>query len=390
MYAHVHEQLPDPRKRAAMPDECVAILQRATAKEAADRYPTVAAMREALDQLLAEAPEIENRFLLADTSVTWSGEGTPVSTTPPRSRPGNTRATRSSSTKNTLRAHRLLLPLALVTLARRRRRQRAGVEGAARGLQGEHAAGGGRARRPAHPHRHHPLDVGHDGLQRAAGPRRHAARHPRDQQQGRRARPLIDPVIADGRSDWPTFAKEAERLISDEKVVTLFGGWTSASRKSMRPVVERHDHLLIYPVQYEGLEDSLNIIYLGAAPNQQVIPATDWCIQKLKRKRLFLVGCDYVFPRAANAIIRDEAKRLGVTLVGEEYLLLGDTDVGGILKKIAAASAGPHPQHHQRRLQHRIFSRAARRGLHARQAADDVVQHRRGRAVGDARHLARR
>jgi urea transport system substrate-binding protein len=147
----------------------------------------------------------------------------------------------------------------------------------------------------------------------------------------------IEPLIADGRSDWPTFAKEAERLITSEKVVTLFGGWTSASRKSMRPVVERHDHLLMYPVQYEGLEDSLNIIYLGAAPNQQVIPATAWCIQKLKRTRLFLVGSDYVFPRAANAIIRDEARRLGATVVGEEYLVLGDTDTAGLIKKIVAA-----------------------------------------------------
>src|SRR5439155_25896577 len=88
----------------------------------------------------------------------------------------------------------------------------------------------------------------------------------------------------------------------------------------------------------EGLEDSLNLIDLGAAPNRQVIPATDWCVEKLGRKRLFLVGSDYVFPRAANAIIRDEARRLGAaTVVGEEYLLLGDTDMAGVVKKIVAA-----------------------------------------------------
>ena len=189
--------------------------------------------------------------------------------------------------------------------------------------------------------------------------RRHAPGDPRDQR-GRAAcsAARIEPVIVDGRSDWPTFAREAERLITDEKVVTLFGGWTSASRKSMRPVVERLDHLLLYPVQYEGLEDSLNIIYLGAAPNQQVIPATDWCVQKLGRKRLFLVGSDYVFPRAANAIIRDEAKRIGATIVGEEYLLLGDTDVAAHHQEDRGAVARHDPQHHQRRLQHRLLPRA--------------------------------
>src|SRR5579862_4549734 len=55
----------------------------------------------------------------------------------------------------------------------------------------------------------------------------------------------IEVAIADGKSDWPTYAKEAERLIRDEKVVTLIGCWTSASRKNVLPVVEKYDHLLI-------------------------------------------------------------------------------------------------------------------------------------------------
>ena len=115
----------------------------------------------------------------------------------------------------------------------------------------------------------------------------------------------VKPVVADGRSDWPTFAREAERLITQEKVCTIFGCWTSAGRKTVKPVVEAHDHLLLYPVQYEGLETSPRIVYLGAAPNQQILPAVDWAVNTLHKKRFFLVGSDYVFPRAANAIIKD-------------------------------------------------------------------------------------
>ena len=48
-------------------------------------------------------------------------------------------------------------------------------------------------------------------------------------------------VIADGRSDWPTFAREAQRLIEQKKVSVIFGCWTSASRKSVKPVVEQND-----------------------------------------------------------------------------------------------------------------------------------------------------
>ena len=71
----------------------------------------------------------------------------------------------------------------------------------------------------------------------------------------------IEPVMADGKSDWPTFAAEAERLITKEKVSVVFGGWTSESRKALKPLFEAYNHLLIYPVQYEGLEQSPNIIY---------------------------------------------------------------------------------------------------------------------------------
>ncbi len=146
----------------------------------------------------------------------------------------------------------------------------------------------------------------------------------------------IDPIVVDGRSDWAYFASEAERLITQEKVSVIFGCWTSACRKTVRPVVERLNHLLIYPVQYEGLEQSPNILYTGAAPNQQIIPAVKWSLDNLG-KRFFLIGSDYVFPRTANAIIREQVTALNGEVVGEAYILLGSQDMGSIIEDIAAA-----------------------------------------------------
>ena len=85
----------------------------------------------------------------------------------------------------------------------------------------------------------------------------------------------------------------------------IFGCWTSASRKSVKPVVEQHHHLLFYPMAYEGLEQSPNIVYTGAAPNQQVIPAVKWSYDHLKARKYFLAGSDYVWPHAVNAIVKD-------------------------------------------------------------------------------------
>lgn len=143
----------------------------------------------------------------------------------------------------------------------------------------------------------------------------------------------IEPIVVDIKSDW-NYAKEmAEKLINKDKVSVVFGCWTSACRKTIKSVFEKNDHLLFYPVQYEGLEQSNNIVYTGAAPNQQIIPAVKWSFDNLG-KTFFLVGSDYVFPRTANAIIKDQITGLGGEILGEEYIPLGSHDISKIVEKI--------------------------------------------------------
>ena len=146
----------------------------------------------------------------------------------------------------------------------------------------------------------------------------------------------IIPVQEDGASDWPTFAEKAAKLIDQDEVVTVFGCWTSASRKAVLPVFEEKKHMLWYPVKYEGQECSNNVFYTGAAPNQQIEPAVDWLL-KNKGKEFFLVGSDYVFPRTANTIIKAQLAANGGTTVGEDYIPLGDTEVTSVIAKIKKA-----------------------------------------------------
>jgi urea transport system substrate-binding protein len=147
----------------------------------------------------------------------------------------------------------------------------------------------------------------------------------------------VEAVVADGRSDPARFAREAERLIKEEDVCTVFGCWTSASRKTVVPVFEELDHLLVYPLQYEGIEESPNVIYTGASPNQQIIPAVKWAYAFENKRRFFLVGSDYVFPRVAHAIIKDQLKELGAELVGEAFLPLGSSEFQPVVEQIIAA-----------------------------------------------------
>ncbi|MBW3573428.1 MAG: urea ABC transporter substrate-binding protein [Actinobacteria bacterium] len=146
----------------------------------------------------------------------------------------------------------------------------------------------------------------------------------------------LEPVIEDGKSDWPTFAEKADKLINVDDVAATFGGWTSASRKAMLPVFERNEALLYYPVQYEGLEASPYIFYSGATTNQQIVPALDY-LKEQGARSLFLVGSDYVFPRTANKIIKAYAAANGMEIVGEEYTPLGNTEYATVVNKLAEA-----------------------------------------------------
>lgn len=149
----------------------------------------------------------------------------------------------------------------------------------------------------------------------------------------------LEIVSEDGQSEPTVFAEKATKLIDQDCVAAVFGGWTSSSRKAMLPVFEGKNALLFYPVQYEGLEASENIFYTGATTNQQIIPGLDYLKDEKGIKSIFLVGSDYVFPRTANAIIKAYAEENGIEVLGEEYQPLGSTSFGTVVDKVKAAGA---------------------------------------------------
>ena len=122
---------------------------------------------------------------------------------------------------------------------------------------------------------------------------------------------MIEPVVVDPASNWPLFAEKAKQLLEEDKVAVTFGCWTSVSRKSCLPVFERNNGLLFYPVQYEGEELSKNIFYTAEAVNQQAIPPVDYMLAEGKKK-FYLLGSDYVYPRTTNKILKQYLKIKGI------------------------------------------------------------------------------
>jgi urea transport system substrate-binding protein len=133
----------------------------------------------------------------------------------------------------------------------------------------------------------------------------------------------VEAVVVDGGDSDAQFAAQAQALL-DSGIRVIFGCWTSSSRKAVLPIIEAGRAFLFYPVQHEGLERSPNALYLGALPNQQLLPALRWGVSTFG-PRVALVGSDYVYPRVAHAILRDQMAALGLEVVYEAYLpLAGD------------------------------------------------------------------
>lgn len=129
------------------------------------------------------------------------------------------------------------------------------------------------------------------------------------------------PVIYDPASEASAFGHLAKRMMIEDGVQTIFGCYTSSSRRAVLPVVERLNGLLWYPTLYEGFEFSPNIIYTGAAPNQNSLSLCQY-LMEVYGPRFYFVGSDYIYPRESNRVMGELLRNNGGEVVGETYLSL--------------------------------------------------------------------
>ena len=118
----------------------------------------------------------------------------------------------------------------------------------------------------------------------------------------------------------------AERLVQEDNIHVIFGCYMSSTRKAVMPVVEKWQRLLMYPTPYEGFEFSRNIIYTGAAPNQNSAQLAEYMTRHFG-VRVYLVGSDYIYPYESNRIMSDFIlERPGGAKLAERYVRLDATE----------------------------------------------------------------
>jgi len=142
----------------------------------------------------------------------------------------------------------------------------------------------------------------------------------------------IIPIVEDPASDPATFAEKARKLVLSDKCVSVFGSYTSASRKAVLPVFEKRNNLYWYPTLYEGRECSKNVIYTGAVPNQQQDEFVPWLV-KTFGKRWSLIGSNYIYPKEENNYCKKLLAGLGAEVIREEYVPLGHSEFSSVVNK---------------------------------------------------------
>lgn len=133
-------------------------------------------------------------------------------------------------------------------------------------------------------------------------------------------------VRYDPQSTPSRYAELAERLIVQDGVNVIFGCYMSSSRKAVIPVIEKWNKLLFYPTLYEGFEYSSNVIYTGAAPNQNSVQLAEFMTSNFGA-RVYLIGSDYIYPYESNRIMGELVQqRQSSEKLAERYMPLDATD----------------------------------------------------------------
>lgn len=140
----------------------------------------------------------------------------------------------------------------------------------------------------------------------------------------------------DPQGDNARYQEFARRLVKKEKVDVLIGGITSASREAIRPILNRTKTPYIYTNQYEGGVCDAGMISNGAVPEQQFSTLIPVMVEKFGKK-VYVIAADYNFGQISAEWNRTILKKLGGTVVGEEFIPLGVSQFAQTIQNIQKA-----------------------------------------------------
>jgi urea transport system substrate-binding protein len=134
----------------------------------------------------------------------------------------------------------------------------------------------------------------------------------------------------------------------------------------------------VYTPQFEGNESDESVVTVGETSEELLKPGLFWLTEHKAARRFYLVGTDYVWPRATFAAARRIIRDMGGVVVGEKIVPFGFADYESLLEDIRDSRADvvvPYLVGHETILFNRAFAESglASRMLRFTSAIDETI-----------------
>ena len=143
-------------------------------------------------------------------------------------------------------------------------------------------------------------------------------------------------IAPDCQSDNQRYQEMARKLILEDEVDVIMGGFSSASREAIRPIMDEYGMLYFYNNQYEGGVADHFTFCTGAVPEHQVMPLMEYMIKEYGPK-VYTIAADYNFGQLTAQWVKRATVKYGGEIVGEEFLPLSVSQFSSSIEKIQQA-----------------------------------------------------
>lgn len=146
----------------------------------------------------------------------------------------------------------------------------------------------------------------------------------------------LELIAPDCQSDNQRYQEMARKLILEDEVDVIMGGFSSASREAIRPIMDEYGMLYFYNNQYEGGVADHYTFCTGAVPEHQVMPLMEYMIKEYGPK-VYTIAADYNFGQLTAQWVKKATQEFGGEIVGEEFLPLSVSQFSSSIEKIQQA-----------------------------------------------------
>jgi branched-chain amino acid transport system substrate-binding protein len=143
----------------------------------------------------------------------------------------------------------------------------------------------------------------------------------------------IETFERDPQSDNTRYQELTRQAINEEDVDVLWAGYSSATRETIRPIIDRNEQLYFYTTQYEGGVCDKYTFAVGPTARQQLGIVLPYLREEFG-PNIYTIAADYNFGQLSADWVKVLANENDANVVGEEFIPLSETNFQSTINNI--------------------------------------------------------